>query len=356
MRVADIDTLVLCGGGLLGVAYIGALETLFRTVGFDFFSHKRFVRNFVGVSVGSVLSLVLSLGLKSAEELRTVYYPLIFGEEGMATVMEPNPVTFVKSWGADDGSTVRRILETILQRRGLSSAVSFRELHRRTGARLTVCVTNVTRGATEYMSAARTPDLRVVDAIMMSTALPPLFAPVRHPESGDLYVDGCLLRSLPVACERASEGGAPGPPVVSVGSTLVLRQENGGPAEVKSLSTYIGRIISMLLTANTAKERAPPDLPTLSIGSTGRTPFNFDFSKQDGSRLLLCGVESAERFLREHAMEPFEPTRTVGVQTDPMPSSIGRRARSKKRADKKLRALALKKKKRDPIAAPQPPT
>ena len=347
MRVADIDTLVLCGGGLLGVSYIGALETLYRTVGFDFFSPKRFLRRFIGVSIGSVLSLVLVLGLRHKDELRKTYYPLLLGDKSMGAVMDPNPVTFVKSWGADDGATVRRMLKEVLRRRGCSPSITFEELLGHTGASLTVCVTNVTSGRTEYMSPHTTPGMQVVTAIMMSIALPPFFAPVRHPETDDLYVDGCLLQSLPVCVDPKG----PSPTVVP-SQTLVLRLGSSPPTPVTSLSTYMGRIISLLLTANAAKESVPKDLPTLTVHNTDRTPFNFEMSKRSGSKLLLCGVESAERFLKEHDIEPFEPTRSVGVQTDPI-ETWGRKHRSKKGdASKKLRALPPKKKKRRPDPPP----
>lgn len=308
MRVADIETLVLCGGGLAGISYIGVLETLYREVGFDFFSRKRQLKKIVGVSVGSVFGLVIACGLRSLEDMRKTYLPLIMGESGL--VIDPNPVTLLKHWGADDGKRVKKILESCLHMRGLSNNITFKDLANSGAPSLYVCVTNVTKGASEVMSHESTPDMEIVQAILMSIALPPFFAPVKHPITEDLYVDGCLLRNIPVTLEP--EGPLP---AVDVDTTLVLRIGGDQCSAASSLPSYFTRLIQLLLTENTKRERVPDGLHVLTVDIGERTAFDFSFCPRTASKLLLAGIESAQQFLAENPLEPYEPTRSIGTQT-----------------------------------------
>lgn len=302
MRVADIETLVLCGGGIAGISYIGVLDTLYREVGFDFFSKKTHLRHVIGVSVGSVFGLVIACGLRSANDLQDTYLPMLMGKSGVGFVMDPNPVTLVKHWGVDDGSRAKKLLERCLELRGLPRDTTFRRLREDGAPLLSVVVTNVTRGQTETMSFDTTPDMEVVQAILMSIALPPFFAPVKHPTTGDLYVDGCMLQSIPAAS-------------VSPESTLVLRIQNNLCSPAASLPSYFTCLIQLLLTENSKKESVPDGLRVLTVDTADRTAFDFSLSQRVASQLMLRGIEATQAFLAENPLEPYQPTRSIGTQT-----------------------------------------
>ena len=101
----DVDTLVLCGGGVHGIAYLGVLETLFLQHGFETFpmgQRNPRITNVCGVSVGALIGFLIALGFDSFAEAHALVDRIL-----QTLVDGVDLVSFARDWGGNDGKGLR---------------------------------------------------------------------------------------------------------------------------------------------------------------------------------------------------------------------------------------------------------
>jgi hypothetical protein len=180
--------LLFAGGGMRGVAYVGALERLEAASGL------RCVRGVAGVSIGALIALLYALDY-SVAQMKAIVLGLDFSQ--LQHVDEETVLSITENYGIDDGAAVRAWLEGLLTTRGLKATATFADLKTRWFKELRVYACRLRDGATVEFSARRTPAIPIVDALMASMAVPLYFVPVQI--GGDLYVDGGTTDNYPMA-------------------------------------------------------------------------------------------------------------------------------------------------------------
>lgn len=186
--------LVLGGGGLRGLAHLGAWRVL-RDAGFE-------PAGILGTSIGALVGALVSAG-RPLDELVEAAREL--GRDDIARVQRRVFwVGGVRNEAVLRGDTLREYLHGILPRDGWEAL----------DIRFQANAVELGTGRTEWFGIGARTDVTVVDAIYASAALPLLYPPARLP--GGLYVDGGVGDALPLA--RASELGATGIVAIDVGS------------------------------------------------------------------------------------------------------------------------------------------
>jgi NTE family protein len=183
--------LVFEGGGVKGVAYLGALEAL------DERGILPQITRVAGASVGGLNALLLSLGYSTAET-RRILWKLDFRnflDDDWGLVRDTR--RFVKHYGWYPGDFFRNWVGGLIEARLGVAQASFRDFSRNGCRDLSLVVTNLATGYSQVCSLEHTPDMPVMDAMRMTISIPFFFTAV--PGKGrDLYVDGGLLRNYPV--------------------------------------------------------------------------------------------------------------------------------------------------------------
>ncbi len=194
VRLGARPWLVLGGGGVRGLAHLGALRVLseagLRPSGI------------VGTSIGALVGACLAAG-KSIGEMEAD--ALTLTREQVARM----PRRLLWAQGIRDealyrASVLRGYLEGVLPGGGWESL-------------RTAFQTNAVElgsGETEWFGVGARTDVSIVDAVYASSALPVFYPPCRIP--GGLYVDGGTRNALPL--HRAEELGATGIVAVDVGA------------------------------------------------------------------------------------------------------------------------------------------
>lgn len=187
--------LVFKGGGVLGVAYAGAVEVLALE------GILPQIERLAGTSAGAIASLLLALRY-DAHSLTKVMMDLDFKR----FTSKADPLRFQEKYGWYSTQPVREWLES--QVRGaraigeLSGKETFAEL-RDLGCRgLHVFATNLNRRCIEEFSVRTTPEARVVDAVLASLSIPAFFQSFQFPDdgpTGHIYVDGGAVLNYPIA-------------------------------------------------------------------------------------------------------------------------------------------------------------
>ena len=188
LQVDTLDTLVFSGGGVRGLAYVGALMAFRDLHGRDASEH---FKTFAGTSVGALFALVCAIGapLEGAVGL--------FSSIGLETLFQKDPTHLLTSFSLNDGSAIRSLLESLLALKGLQKDITLAGLHEHTGKTLVIGAVDLHSASALYLDHTNDgAGMPVVKAVLGSMALPPLFAPVRH---GPLtLIDGGLLDNFPV--------------------------------------------------------------------------------------------------------------------------------------------------------------
>ena len=183
--------LVFEGGGVKGVAYLGALEVLEeRGILPD-------ITRVAGASVGGLNAVLLALNYSTAET-RKVIWSLDFKkflDDDWGVVRDSR--RFIRDYGWYKGDFFSRWAGRLIKAKAGSALATFADLKQQGFRDLSLVVTNLATGFSEVCSAEHTPDMPVVRALRMTISIPFFFTAV--PGKGlDLYVDGGLLRNYPV--------------------------------------------------------------------------------------------------------------------------------------------------------------
>ena len=111
--------ITLSGGGLKGIAHVGALEVLQER------GLLKALREYVGISAGALVAFSLCLG-STLSELRMIISLLDFG---LIRDLDPETMlNFPETFGLDTGANLEKFLKTILRARRISPTITFAEL------------------------------------------------------------------------------------------------------------------------------------------------------------------------------------------------------------------------------------
>lgn len=192
------------GGAVPALSFFGCLQYL-EHVGL-----LPAIDTFVGSSAGSIVAFMTVLGYSPREAC--TFFMTVGVQTHTVTELDVfdamfGPRTFLDTLGFDDGARWQSFLGDALEAKRGCRDISFGDLAKATGKVLVVCVTNLTKVRREYLSVDTTPDMSVLLAVRMSTAVPILYVPIVH--AGSIYVDGSLLDNCPVASAASCRGGPP---------------------------------------------------------------------------------------------------------------------------------------------------
>ena len=183
-----IKTLILSGGGVKGIAYIGVIKCLeeLKLNGDVTFE----INEMCCVSIGSVVGLLYLIGYTYDE----LYAEIISIE--IDSLKNFRMKNFLEKYGMDNGKLITTWIESMLLKKGISKDITLREIWHKYGVNFRVVVTNVNKYNIEIFDYKKNPNLKVIKAIRMSTSIPFIFCAEKYNNS--IYVDGGLLNNYPI--------------------------------------------------------------------------------------------------------------------------------------------------------------
>lgn len=176
------DTLVLSGGSTSGIMMLGKMHRLYieENIMFDKFSV------YSGSSIGSVICLLLIIGYTPSEIAYTLYKSTVWEK-----LLVFNIVRIVRGQGIFCLDLLRKELEVMILRK-VPSIPTFEQLPKK----FLCCSFNVSNNVLEYFDTYSTPSMSVLDAVIMSCAIPLIFEPVVYNEMR--YIDGGIADNFPL--------------------------------------------------------------------------------------------------------------------------------------------------------------
>lgn len=213
--------MALEGGGIRGIAYVGAFKVL------EDKGILQQIENVAGSSAGAITGLMLCVGY-TAHEIDSILMSLPFqqfndGKGGLYGKYK----RIKKKYGIYKGNRYESWLREMLVARTGNADLTFKDLHnlklKNNHFRDLYCTgTNISRQRLEVFSFEKTPDFSVATAVRISGGIPIYFTPVilddslRKIKKGDkhsysnYYADGGMLCNYPISMfDTCKVGGEP---------------------------------------------------------------------------------------------------------------------------------------------------
>lgn len=175
--------LVLSGGGVKGIAFVGALCALTDR---DLLTD---IHTYAGTSIGALILFLLNIGYTPNE-----LYEFIKNFDFMK-LKSFNLSTFLNVYGLDNGEKIKKFLVSFLMAKNLPADITFKQLYEKTNKYFIITSVNVNERRAEYFSYKTHPTMSVVMAVRMSIAIPFIFTPVKYNDC--IYVDGGCIDNFP---------------------------------------------------------------------------------------------------------------------------------------------------------------
>lgn len=260
--------LVLGGGGLACLSYIGAYETLVSRGVMDK------VTEIYGVSAGSFLGLGMVLRILPHEMLN------IFCENYPFKKDDLRMTNLITKYGLDTSDGMRRMIEKILEFKGLSKDAKMTDLASR-DIQFKVCVTNLSTYKKELFTTRD--DVSIVDAVCASGTVPILFVPTRIKD--DYYIDGgALWHSFPV--ELLKEG--------DLGFCCMSK-----PCKEEKMTfwNYVSRLMTIIMMSFAFNEVEQKHPQVIYFEDIGVKLVSYEpYTDEEYENMLRVGRKSAEEY------------------------------------------------------------
>jgi NTE family protein len=183
--------LVFEGGGVKGIAYVGAMKVLETEGVLDA------IKRVGGTSAGSINAVLFAAGFSNQETLK-ILNELDFNDFKDDSWGALRDMQRLKNeFGWFKGDFFREWIGDLLKRKTGSANITFKALKEHTGKELYVYASNISTNYGEVYSEEHTPRMRVVDAVRRSMSIPLFFRAIRD-DRDDVFVDGGVINSYPV--------------------------------------------------------------------------------------------------------------------------------------------------------------
>lgn len=184
-----IEHLVISGGGHNILPMFGAVKFLVEKDYINFSSLK----TFDGTSAGALLGFTLLTGI-DLEEIET--YLVQRPWEKIFAITPEQIFGAFKSKGLFDVTLVQQILAPLMNAADIPIDITFLEFYEKNSIEFTVYVTELNSLETQYFSYKTAPNMRILDGLYMSSAVPPLFKPCI--KDNKCYLDGGVFSNYPI--------------------------------------------------------------------------------------------------------------------------------------------------------------
>ena len=181
-----MEHIVISSAGPNGLIQIGMIQHLMET---SYFSLDT-IQSIRGTSAGAILSVLICL--KIPIQVIVDYIT----QRPLHKLFTVDVLQLMKTNGIMESSCFRELLAPLFHYQNVSLDITMKELFELTSIELHLFTTALTRVEAVDINHETFPDLSVLTAIAMSSAVPILFPPIHYKD--EYYVDGGLLTHCPL--------------------------------------------------------------------------------------------------------------------------------------------------------------
>jgi NTE family protein len=308
------NTIVFEGGGVLGIAYLGALRELVKRDRL-----KRF-DTFAGSSVGSVVAGILACNPKF-ELLENFLSTLNFKKFKDGSNFIFNIKRLFSNFGIFKGDFIEKQLGIVLQKITGNKDITLKEIYDRYGNTVVITCVALNKKSVYYVSHKTNPNLPLRKLIRMSISIPLFFKCVKYDLDGDgtddIIVDGGLLDNYPISyfdnyhnCKLDNKLNSKLDNKLDskdnintnwkvIGMKLVNSNElYNDESEIRSIGSYLGSLVDTLMKNLAEFKMKKNDIKrTIAIDTGSQSFVNFKINRYGKNILIKRGAASLIKFI-----------------------------------------------------------
>ena len=281
----SIENVVFKGGGVLGIAYTGAVKALEEE------GILKEVKRTAGTSAGSVIAALIAFNYNS-EEIIEVMSMTNFA----AICKERDDLSILTSYGLNDGDKIIEYVESFISKKTNNAKITFAEMEASGFKELRVFATDLTEGKIREFSPTKTPNTIVAEAIRASMSYPLFFEAWRFSNSipnNHFYVDGGVTYNYPVTTF---------PKENTLGFYLYnANKDAAGTLEENDLPKYVEKLLATISSAQELgfMESAAQKEISVLINDFGISPLDFDLADSVKTKLFVEGFEATKSYFEQ---------------------------------------------------------
>lgn len=271
-----IDNLVLSGGSIKGITYIGLMKAIYEYS--DIYNK---IKCFAGTSVGSIFATFLSLNI-SYEYLLTLI------DTDFSEFLQLNIDDLIDNFGLDNGENYINFIKKIL---GKNQDITFKGIFDKTGKRLIISATCLNNYNIEYFDYISHPELKVIDAIRASISIPLLFTSVKM--NNKRYIDGAILEPMPISLFDKEK---------TLGIWIVDKNYNHG--YMGDLNCFQGFIYNFIICIKKRLDHLnnfEEKYNIIKISLENISFLDFDLNIEKKTEIINIGYETMIKYLKNNA-------------------------------------------------------
>lgn len=291
----QIENLVFKGGGVLGIAYAGAIEVL------ESQNILQGIKRVAGTSAGAITATLVSLRYTSAQ-ITTIVNNTDFKsfEDGEFII---DALHTINKYGFYKGDAFLQWMKTQIKNAGLDENATFQDFADKGCRDLYVFSTDLNEKGLKEFSVTTTPTVIVAEAVRASMSIPLFFEAWTFPDKNPddhIYVDGGMIYNFPLTIFDTGID----PNMQSLGLFL---SNLGTPPPPSDLTTgefkdYIGTLVETMLDAQVINFQHDPEEEQRSIiiDNLGISPTDFKLTSEQQTALRNSGIKYTQEFLAKH--------------------------------------------------------
>lgn len=268
--------LVLSGGGIKGIALIGALHALYEL------NILQNIQTFAGTSVGSIIAFLIIIGFVPSKIFDFVK---IFDLNKLKCL---SVSMLLESYGLDSGEKIVKTLEGFMVKMNIKNNITFSELFELTKKTFYVTSVNISMRKVEYFSHVSHPNLEVTKAIRMSISVPFLFTPVLY--NNCMYVDGGCIDNFPMSCFDGQMDD-----VLGICTIEGICSNN----KITNMYDYIFNVICSLINGISETSIKKYEKNVVKIVFDDMVPFDFNLSHEQKKQMFNLGYCAIHSFMNK---------------------------------------------------------
>lgn len=330
-----IKNLVLEGGGVKGIAYVGALEALERA------NTLSKLERVAGTSAGAITAMLVAVGY-SVDEIKEITWNLNFKkfmDDDWGFIRDTHRLTHYYGWYK--GEFFLKYAKDLIKAKTGNENITFRQLHERILAGETqfkdlyTIGVNLTTGMAEKFSYESThADVPIALAVRISMSIPLFFKAVKL--NNDIYVDGGVMQNYPISifdkyrylpehlqakCGKDKLARFYNPETLGIRLdskeeiSMFLKSNTPERRKIKSLYQYAQALVSTILNLqNLYHMKSPFDIHrSIYCDTLDVSTMDFGLSNSKKRALILSGQKAVAQYFADHILKTT-PEGTVEAQ------------------------------------------
>ena len=262
--------LVIGGGGIKGIGYIGALNYLEES------GKLKDIEIYAGTSIGGLLCGLLYIGY-TAKKLKNLTMKL-----NLNKLQKINISNLFVTYGFDDGLSMTNMLMKMFAARGYDDKTTFKQLFEKTNKKIVLTGTCINDKSVHYFSYETQPDMPLLLAMRITISFPIYFSPIKYNDL--IYIDGGCIDSYPLNLFDKEINDV-------IGIHAAANVSNNNINDINNLEDYIINVFQSLFNKQNRTDN------TIIVNIENINILNFNIDKKFKKNLLDIGYDAAKNYV-----------------------------------------------------------